>query len=285
MPLRVSCPYCNSRFAIPEVPASGRAACPRCGDAFNTQGRIEEDRDGVSAAVALPGAADAHGFPSHGFPSSNRRVLLPLALVVALVAGAVMFLYYGGLLKRPQPGPDGPEGAGQRPLELGGLGFVPPNSNIVFAIQMGPLLGYCERTDQDPRVLLSQAGVPPSVLAKLDRAGVPLEKINHITAGAHVPDAADLGQLRLVIAVVLSAPLDDEARFLEELEARSVKQGGKPHYRVELGPLPLQLVRVSTTEWVIGWSDEDVRACGDRTSANSIAGAARRDDRPPRSAR
>jgi hypothetical protein len=75
------------------------------------------------------------------------------------------------------------------PLELAGLSYLSPDSNIVLAVRPGPILAHAEKTGQSPQALLTGAGVPPPVLATLDRLGVPLGDIDHLAAGVRVPDA------------------------------------------------------------------------------------------------
>src|SRR6266545_3188806 len=38
MSVRLSCPSCNTGFALDAIPADRRAACPRCGDVFPIRG-------------------------------------------------------------------------------------------------------------------------------------------------------------------------------------------------------------------------------------------------------
>src|SRR5437868_1184384 len=56
MPVRLSCPSCNTAFTLPELPPDRRATCPRCGDAFAV--RTWEDV-GPEATAAEPQPAPA----------------------------------------------------------------------------------------------------------------------------------------------------------------------------------------------------------------------------------
>ena len=253
MTVRVSCPSCNTGFTLPAAPPDGRAACPRCGDVFPTRGRVEEV------------AGDA---PASYPPTAPARTSRPKARLVALVVGmGLVGLAAGGgwyaLYGRPKPLPPEPEPTPAAevtpPVELRGLGYLPPGANVAFAVRPGPVLAFAARTNQNPRDLLTRAGVPASALAALDRAGVTLPQIDHVVGGALVPDA-DLGQLRLTLALVLTRPLADEDKFLEQLKARRAVANGKTRYDVEFAGLPLRLARVSPTTWVFGWADKDLDA-------------------------
>src|SRR5207248_4987942 len=45
MSVRLSCPSCNTGFALDALPADRRATCPRCGDVFPVRGGDEETGD------------------------------------------------------------------------------------------------------------------------------------------------------------------------------------------------------------------------------------------------
>lgn len=244
MSVRVSCPYCNTGFELSGVPAGGRAVCPRCGDAFKVHGPVE--------VAAAPAAAPT---PPHPPRESKSGGVRPLLIALAFVAAGGGLLYFRGGFRQPDPVEPIRESA-VAPPELRGLGYLPPDSNIVFAVQPGPVLAYAERTTQDPRVLLTQAGVPPAVLATLDRLGIPLQDIDHVAAGAHVPDT-DLSQLRLAVALLLRRPLE-EGRFLDQLKAKRVEQGGTTRYDVEVAGVPLKLAKATDRAWVFGWSEKDL---------------------------
>jgi hypothetical protein len=256
MPVRVSCPYCNSAFSLGAVPPGGRVTCPRCGDAFAVR-----DSDAEAGAGRDEAAVESRSLepPQAREPNSKSRTLaVALTLAILAIGIGAGFLYY-----QNRSGPDSPPvdplASVTPPLSLSGLGFLPPDANLVLAIQPGPVVGYCERTGQDPRALLAQAGVPASVFATLERAGIRLEQIGHIALGARIPDEAHIGHLRLVVAIVLRSPLADEEAFLKAIEAKRVEYRGKTRYDVVVGrQVPLKLVRASETVWVFGWADEDL---------------------------
>src|SRR5438874_10179962 len=89
MTLRVSCPYCNTSFALAGVPPTGRAACPRCGDTFAV--KPPEDDSGESGDVSpasrgreppvdqvssrTTGGLTSPGSPPRTRPPTLRRLL------------------------------------------------------------------------------------------------------------------------------------------------------------------------------------------------------------------
>ncbi len=257
MALRVSCPYCNTGFSVPAAPLSGRVACPRCGDAFPVHPAEEDEpSEGVAAHTEVT-------VPTQAVPrKSSFRIAVPAA-IVALLAIAIGAGWYYFRDRPPSGSPTSdPSTVAVAPTSLRGLAFVPAESNILFALQIGPVIAYAERTNQDPRMLLTQAGIPASAFIQLDRAGLSLQQIDQIVVGAHIPDAPDLGQLRLAMALILRLPLADEKKFLDALAARPVLQAGKERYDIEWSGYPLKLVKAAPDAWVFGWSDEDMAGVG-----------------------
>jgi hypothetical protein len=261
MALRVSCPYCNTGFTVPAIPPSGRVACPRCGDAFPVHSAEEDELGEVLEAAPAAPVEDARPTQT-AQRKSSFRIVVPAAIIAILaIAIGAGWYYFRDSAPSGSPTSD-PSTVAAAPASLQGLAFLPAESNILFALQVGPIIAYAERTNQDPRVLLTQAGIPTSAFIQLDRAGLPLQRIDQIIVGAHIPDAPDLGQLRLVMALILRSPLDDEEKFLEALAARPVPQAGKERYDIEWSGYPLKLVKASPNAWIFGWSDEDVVGVG-----------------------
>lgn len=252
---RVSCPYCNTGFSLPEVPPGGRAVCPRCGDAFPVRSVVDEPA-GANPQPAAPPIPPAPHPPG----SAPRGIVRPLVIAVTLLGVGIALLYIRGGSK-PKPQPPEPEqppsAAATPPLQLRGLGYLPPNANLAFAVQPGPVLAYAARTNQDPTALLVGAGVPKPVLVTLTRARVSVADIDHLAGGVFVPDT-DLTQLRAAVAVVLRKPLPDEDRFLEEVKAKRTERPGPPRYDVAFAGLPLKLAKAAETVWVFGWTEHDL---------------------------
>jgi hypothetical protein len=181
----------------------------------------------------------------------------PLVIALAFLAVGLGLLYFRGGFKRFEP-VEPPRVDALRPLDLRGLGYLPPDANIVFAVQPGSLLAYAQRNNNDPRAVLTQAGVPPVVLATLDRLGIALEDIDHVAGGLTVPDT-DLSGLRFALALVLRRS-PNEDHFLDQLKAKRVEEDGKTWYDVEFAGLSLKLAKAADRTWVFGWAVRDLDA-------------------------
>ncbi|QJW96047.1 zinc ribbon domain-containing protein [Frigoriglobus tundricola] len=265
MSIRLSCPSCNTAFALDAVPAGRRATCPRCGDAFPVRGEMAEP---ATAADAGPPAAPVPS-PASETRSPRRRVgmwSIRRTALVALALGGIGFVigltaYYSPKAKPNGDPPGQPPAVSNTtpPAQLAGLGYLPADYNVVFAVQPGPLLTYAARTHQEPRDLLTRAGVPAqalaalAALAALDSIGLTLPQIDHVAGGALLGNEGD--GLRIAFVLVLKQPLADEDEFLKKLKAKPAA-GKKTRFTVELA----QLARVSPTVWVFGLSDKDLAA-------------------------
>ena len=248
--VRLSCPSCNTSLTVPEIPIERRAACPRCGDVFPIRSWEE-----VSATEAV--------MRSSNLPSATRRdrarwsvqrsMALALAMGVAgLVAGLVIYYTRKDIRTDAVPGLRTSNSAAPA-SDLIGLGYLPTDANLVFAVQPGPVLAYATRLRQEPRDLLTKAGLPPQILDVLAKLGLPLEQIDHITGAVNVDGP------RLALVLVLHKPLDDE-KLLKLLRATRTN-GPKERYTIDAGGLPLTLARVSPTVWVFGFdSRKDLEA-------------------------
>jgi len=257
MSIRLSCPSCNTAFALDAVPAGGRATCPRCGDVFPIRGEMAELTPGADdGPIAIP-------VPSpNGETRSPKRAAGPWSIrrtaLVGLALGGIGFVigltaYYSPKQKPNGDPPGEPPSAVSNvtpPAQLVGLGYLPADYNVVFAVQPSPLLAHAARTHEDPRDLLARAGVPIQALAALDQIGLTLPQIDHVAGGSLLGNEGD--GLRIAIVLVLKQPLADEDAFLKKLKAKPAA-GKKTRYTVELA----QLARVSPTVWVFGLSDKD----------------------------
>lgn len=262
MSVRVSCPYCNAGFALAEVPATGRADCPRCGERFPVRvGDLPAGDSPPPAPSAKPGTPYSVPGPQPASEKPGRGLALVAAVVlVGLVGGLGYYLSRDPSTPTPAPEPDPPpDAAAVAPLTLRGLGYLPPGTNVAFAVRTGPVLEYAARTGKDPVDVLTRAGVPAATLGGLAKAGVTLQQIDHIAGGLAVPDA-DGGELRFAVALILRRPVADEDEFLKALKAR--REGVR--YAVEFAGLPLTMARASGTDWVFALSDRDADPAGGR---------------------
>ena len=142
------------------------------------------------------------------------------------------------------------------PLELRGLGYLPSNCNLVFAVQPGPLLMYAERTKQDPVELLTKNRVPASMLGSLAAAGITLQQIDHIAGGFYIPDENE--EPRICLVLVLHQPLGDEAVFLDQLKGKRDEKAGENRFEVRFDNLPLKMAKASPTIWLFGFTEKDL---------------------------
>src|SRR5262249_30288908 len=149
--------------------------------------------------------------------------------LLGLAAGLVVYYTRGKQKTDPQPEP--PAVAATPPAQLAGLGYLPAESNIVFAGQPGPILAYATPPKQDPRELLTRAGVPAQVFGALDQLGLTLQQIDHIAGGAFLPSGPE--DFRLAFVLVLRQELANEDEFLKKLKAKPAP-GKKDRYTIEL---------------------------------------------------
>jgi hypothetical protein len=258
MSVRLNCPSCNHAFDLAAVPESRRATCPRCGDVFPVRGEVAEST--APAAPTLPNAAtQTPDTPAKGGWSIGK--VAAAALAIGLIGFAVGYVAYSrGAKPEPPPQPEASTAAGVTPPgQLTGLGYLPAESNFVFAIQPGPLIEHAARTNQEPRDLLARSGLPPQLLAALDGLGVPLAQIDHLAGGAFLPSGDE--DLRVALVLVLKRPLADEDVFLTRLKAKPVP-GNKSRHTVTLDKVLITpvLARVAPTVWVFGLNAGDLAA-------------------------
>jgi hypothetical protein len=178
-------------------------------------------------------------------------------VLVIMIAVAIVAILEIGKKNRPPQTEIGPvvpvDAVVIPPLELSALKHLPAKSNIVFAVQPGPLLHYAERTQRNPVDLLTKNGVPASVLGYLAKAGITLQQVDHFAGGIVIPDAGE--EPRIAIVLVLHRPLPDENAFLNQLNA---KTHGKGRFEVQFDTVPIQMARISDTIRVFGLSDKDL---------------------------
>ena len=242
MASRVSCLYCN---AVVDV-ESGRVACPRCGEAFDSA-NAEHHADDV--AVSKP----ATPRPS-GFLYSRSAMGLSFGLAIAILA-------IGLAIVRPwetKPKPEYKLPVVVSPLGLSGLAYLPPSTNIVAAIQPLPLLAYAAQSKTDPRLVLVEFGLPEAVFENLGKAGVPLDQIDHLVVGLSV--SSEKGSIipGVTACLKLTRPIVDESKLLLQLKAEKNSQqskGGRTVYSISNG---LLMTAVDGRTYLFGFSEADL---------------------------
>jgi hypothetical protein len=253
MSVTLSCPACNTAFELPEVPPDRRATCPRCRDAFPVRGEPAEH------PAHAPAAKLASPAPKRGFPLGV--IALVGAVFVAIVVGAGAYAYFSlgrgsKQDKFPDPEPTATVTA-TPPAKLSGLGYLPAECNVVFAVQPGPLLDYAARAKREPRELIPQLNIPAQLFGTFETAGITLPMIDHIAVGLFLPSGKE--DVRAALVLVLKQPLENEEAFLHKgLKAQPAPKH-KDRYAVTLEKIPLltEVARVSPTVWVFGLSPGD----------------------------
>jgi hypothetical protein len=259
MAVRLSCPSCNTEFTLPELPPNRRAACPRCGDEFPVRAWQDVPDAGPAAASAPPPVSPAAAQRKSAFP---RAVVLALLAAVVCLGAAYWVVRDRGEKAKQAAAAMRPEGAVLPPAELEGLGYLPADTNVAFAVQPGAIVAYARQTNQDPRDLVIQAGVPAQVLDTLTRAGLTLGQIDHIAGGTSLGDA--VFEIRLALVLVLRRPLDDPDAFLAALEAKH-NPANHEQYGATFAGLPFVLARPSPTVCVLGFdAKKDLAAVTER---------------------
>ena len=249
MSVRVSCPFCNATF----TPPAGRAICPRCGELVPVTVHGEDDGEPGDVSPPEVSVPSSGGLTSPGSPR-RRIILVAVALGLVALGIGVGVLYSRGHKPRPNPESDAITDAVTAPAELAGLGYLPADCNLVFAVQTGPLLAYATRTNQEPRELLAKAGVPDAVFATLGRLGLTLPQIDHIAGGTRIGDAEQ--EVRLALVLVLRRAADEDV-FLPGLGAKKVP-GPKARFHVTFAGLPMLMAKASETVWVFGLDEKDL---------------------------
>jgi hypothetical protein len=246
MPVRVSCPFCNTPFDLPAVPPSGRTVCPRCGESVPVSSSAETTD--APASVVVPGSTASPA--NSGVPLA--AISLGLTALVAVAAGVWWFT------RPPAPGPttaatkpDRPA-ATVPPLAVPVLKYLPRDSQIVVAVQPQQVVQYAARTGRPADQLFGQLGLPKSLLDKLSAAGFPPESLDHIAVGANVTDLASLG---VTFVVSVRTPIDED-RLRRDLKA-TVNPDKRDHWKADLGGVPVHVTRDDRT-LLFAWKEADL---------------------------
>lgn len=242
------CPYCNAVVPLLPVVRPGQPiTCPRCEETFKARVSAE--------AQALPPAAHlAPPPPPVQTPArSNLTVALGVLGLMAVMALAALTLALwtraerrtndAGLKRsrlshkrRPQRDADVSPPETVEPVELGALGYLPADSDVLAAAHVAEALrasGGRQRLEQTFPVLGS-VGVYLKRLETL--TGLRLEDIEHIVAGAQVNSSQGLPRL---IVVVRTRQAFDAGAVRSALKAReSPLARGRPLFMFQQELLP-----------------------------------------------
>ena len=258
MPVRLSCPSCNTAFTLPDLPADRRANCPRCGDLFpvRTFEHVAESEPPASA-IAPTSATSTQKDQTRRSRRRTVVIVLGMGCVAGVIGGVIRDLVHGHAPSPSTPTVEAkPQSTAIPAVQLTGLRYLPSDTNLIVAVQPGPILAYADDKKIDPRVFLRQAGIPNELFDGLANLGLSLPQIDHLVAGTSLGDGTLV--LRLALVLVLRQPLADETEFLHKLKAH--EPPGKKRYNAEFAGLPLSLARMSPTVWVFGFDDKDFQA-------------------------
>ncbi len=192
----LACPYCNAHVPSAERPTAGQCiSCPRCGEFFPYH-----PAQTVAQVPAQPTAAG----PTPANPEiSTRRWTIPHAIALALVIGMLVLLaLLIGHKRDPQQLPPGTleDTSDDVALDgLGGLGYLPADTDVVGMVHVAELLA----NNNGKEFLKSfQFGDNSWGLDAVVRCtGLQLEEIDHLTIGLKVQ-----GQPRLILVAQTIKP-------------------------------------------------------------------------------
>ena len=267
MTVRLSCPYCETAVSLVDLPATHRVVCPRCGETFAAHA-TEMQESGPHIPVASRNGSHPPDEPTDSDePAAPERSLIGLLLfgfvLGAFVVGLGMYAIFRGDANRGEQ--DTSEltpaklATTMPPLAVRGLGYLPKDTNVAFAVQPGALLTYAERTKADPKELLIRAGVPAAVFTTLDQLGVELDQIQSLVGGLTL--ANDSLIPRAVVVLTLRKKLADPAAFLKQLKAQPIKGvAGSTRYKVTVANLPMELAILDAGPYLFATDAKDLDA-------------------------
>jgi hypothetical protein len=253
MPVRVSCPYCNTAFDLAAVPPARRSPCPRCGESVPVRGESEEP--GPPPSLNGEPAPVHHAAPP---PRSAGLLVASVGLTLLVLAGFAVWIF----VLRPA-NPSGPSTSATKPTLapatkpppiLSGLKYLPRDTQVLLAVQPSPLLQYAERTNQNPKKVFETLGLPKALFDGFADAGFPPEAIDHVTVGASVTDP------RFVAALVVRTPID-ESRVREKLKAKVIADR-RERMTADLGGVPVTLTRADDRTLLFAMRESDLDAAG-----------------------
>jgi hypothetical protein len=233
----LSCPYCNASIPVADPAAAGpRVQCPRCQELFPNR------RSTVANGQPIPALEREPSVRPESRPS-NRWVAA--CLLGAMAAMALIALGYAlwtkefrrgnDFLQKDQPTVTTVQSEAVPPQKLSGLGYLPPGTDVVLAVQVAALL-----RDPNGRELLNnlQFGTVDVGLSNLEKwTGLKLDEIDHAVLGLTLEDRL----LPRVTLVVETRRPYSQATIRDRLKAsRRTGQGGRELYRFKLEKTPFE---------------------------------------------
>jgi hypothetical protein len=276
MTVQVSCPYCNAGVALAELPPSGRATCPRCGEAFPVRSLAElgADPDPHLPAASLNGTPTPPPVERPAGWSIGSLALLGITLGVVVFALGLYAIFHKTPRPQPEPAPMRNPAATLPPSALPGLAYLPADTNIAFAAQPGPLLAYAERNHTEPRQIITRAGIPDRLFVLLDQLGLKLEQIDHVVGGLAVTGESVLPRV-FVVLTLRNPPADPEA-FRKRLKATQfTAPSGATRDKVDLGGLPVEMTHPDGKTYLFASEGKDLDAATSRKGSEHLPASLR----------
>jgi hypothetical protein len=234
-PASFSCPYCNSQVSPPGVRSGQRIVCRRCGESFVYQG---PDTEGEAPP-------EAPQFPADGVPRwTNRAIALTVLGVMGLMAAAGLVLALATVSFRrandyPKTNPDDDLARIKiiAPANLGGLGYLPPDTGVVVGVHVAEALQdpagreFLKRFRPGDFLPRNQADLAESGLGNLEKwTGLSLEEVDHAVLGLNLEKLIP----RLTLVVQTRRSYDAEKVRAALKASRSADPGKRVLYRFEL---------------------------------------------------
>lgn len=212
--MTATCPYCNA--VLPAAPGV-RVVCARCGESVAL--------DGGSRADGLIAPQAQQSTPSDAL-QGRRPWPLFVALVLLAAAGGAVLAWKWPLKSRSTVPVNEAERRVIQPVDVPGLGYLPPSSDVVLAIQVPLLMEKLgPEAEADPEKALGKLGLPEVVVETVEKAsGVGLKNVEYLTIGIGLQKASLPPQL--VVVVVTRQPYDFPD-LLRRTKATSLKREGR----------------------------------------------------------
>jgi hypothetical protein len=249
-----SCPYCNAVVAVPAGTRDGDfVPCPRCGERFPYRGPTVEGNGTSPAPAAAPppteNAVDRLGERLRG--ASKRSVALTVLTVMAVMAvGGLALALATQHFRRandrlPPPEEGVPRVRVVAPAELAGLGYLPPDTDVVAAVHVAEALQdpagreFLKRFRPEEGVR-DQPGQGPPLAGDLEHwTGLALDDLDHVVVGLKLAGGAVPPRL---ILVAHTRRRYDAGKVVEVLRATRLQHAGRDLYRFPLERLSLHPV-------------------------------------------
>jgi hypothetical protein len=263
-----TCPYCNA----PQPPTPGlavgqRVACPRCGDSFKVTTLPAMSAEPSAALATEPMASP----PARAKPTRANRAVAGVILGVMLVMAGTGLTYALWTVKERREHDRALPRKSRRPwlsdqlppedvvasADLAGLGYLPPSTGVVAAVNVAELLASPAGKAWSSRPL--KIGNGDFTLDSVrDWTGVEVENIDHLVLGVVVRDGEEADLTPPVHLVVRTRKPYRQERVRVALKAtksheeRTPEGGKRTLYAASVRNLPVQLWLADERTIIVG---------------------------------